>query len=106
MSIKISGCISKYTFAGPFYSTGVLKDKSGVYAIFCLSKKKYELIDVGESAKVKIRVENHERSGCWEDNCDGMLVYAVYYTQHGKKPTRMEIESDIRNCNDIPCGGD
>ena len=93
MSIKISGCLNKYTFTGPFFTTGVLKDKSGVYAIFCLSKSKYELIDVGESSNVKTRAENHDRSGCWEDNCDGMLLYAVLYTKHGKKPTRTEIKA-------------
>jgi hypothetical protein len=58
MSIELSG----YKFAGPYESTSSLKDRSGVYAILTpTSSTRYKVVDVGESATAKTRVENHDR---------------------------------------------
>ena len=98
MSIKIGG----YTFQGPYSYVNTLKNKSGVYAIIC--DKGNKPIDVGESAEVNDRVENHERKQCWKRNCTGSLKYAVKYTPGVKKPGRMKIEQDIRSKVKLPCG--
>ncbi len=99
MSIKIG----KYTFKGTYTSTERLEDRSGVYAIVC-KKDKLSLIDVGESAKVKTRVETHERKDCWEKNCQGTLLYAVHYTPNLHQQGRKEIEKEIRKEYNPPCG--
>jgi len=62
------------------------------------------LIDVGESSEVKTRVDIHDRKEGWEKNCSGTLEYAAYYIEHGKKPSRVEVEQDIIDNYDIPCG--
>ncbi|MBW1947585.1 MAG: hypothetical protein JRI33_06555 [Deltaproteobacteria bacterium] len=100
MSIKIG----KYTFEGPYTSTANLEDKSGVYAILCKKNEKYNLVDVGESATVKSRVETHDRKDCWQRNCNSTLTVAVYYTPGLKQPGRKAIELEIRDQYDPPCG--
>jgi len=37
------------------------------------------LIDVGESSKVKTRIETHNRKDYWEKNCNVTVKYVVYY---------------------------
>jgi len=95
---------SKYNFEGPYPDTSLLEDRSGVYAILCNVGDKLYLVDVGESSEVKSRVENHERKDCWKKNCNGTIKYAAYYIEYGKKPSRAEVEQDIRNNYSIPCG--
>ena len=100
MSIEVG----KYTFEGPYSSTDSLEDKSGVYLIVCKSNGKYNTIDVGESASVKSRVESHDRNSCWTRNCHSTLMVAVLYTPHLQQAGRQEIEQDIRNQFNFPCG--
>jgi len=96
--------IGKYEFAGPYKSTEGLEDRSGIYAIVCKKGEKYSLIDVGESAKVRYRVENHSRKNCWEENCNTSLEVAVYYTPNLWQSDRITIEQEIRGQYNIPCG--
>lgn len=94
----------RYEFEGPYISTEDLEDRSGVYAILCEHYTEFSVLDVGEASEVKSRIENHERKDCWEDNCPGAIRYAAYYIEYGKKPSRMEVEQDIRDNYDLPCG--
>lgn len=96
--------IGNYSFDGPYSSIDRLKDKSGVYAILCHKQQKYHLVDVGEAAKVRSRVENHDRKNCWQSNCKSTLCVAVYYTPHSPQPGRRAIEQEIRNQYNPPCG--
>jgi len=100
MSIKIG----KYTFEGPYSTTDSLEDKSGVYLIVCKNNEKYNPIDLGESATVKSRVESHDRKSCWTRNCSSTLMVAVLYTPNLQQGGRQEIEQDIRNQFNFPCG--
>ena len=59
---------------------------------------------LGESSEVKTRVENHDRKECWEKNCSGTIKYAAHYIENGQKSSRVEVEQDIRDNYDIPCG--
>lgn len=94
-----------YLFDGPYESIDSLDDRSGVYAILCLRNGEFSLIDVGESHQTRTRVENHDRKECWENNCLGILKYAVCYIEYGKKPSRTEIERDIAANYYLICGG-
>jgi len=95
---------NKYNFEGPYSNPGSLEDRSGVYAILCEENGKLYLIDVGESSEVRTRVETHDRKACWERNCSGIIKYAAYYIEYGKKPSRVEVKQDIRDNYNIPCG--
>jgi hypothetical protein len=101
MAITIAG----YSFDGPYSSTNSLEDRSGVYAILCKKNNdKHSLVDVGESATVKTRVETHDRKACWNRNCNSSLTVAVLYTPHLQQSGRIDIEQKIRAQYDLPCG--
>ena len=96
--------VGKYNFEGPYMDTSKLQNRAGVYAIHCLSNSVYTLIDVGESANVKERIDSHERKGCWESNCSDVLVVSVLYTPFLQPSDRQAIEYIIRKQLDPPCG--
>ena len=96
--------IGDYTFDGPYASMDPIKDRSGVYAVICRKEDGYYLIDIGESAQVKTRLDTHDRKDCWKRNCQGTLTYAVYYTPHLQQLGRMEIEQKLRAQYRPPCG--
>lgn len=102
MSITLAG----YEFSGPYSSTASLEDRSGVYAILTpTAANRYKVIDVGESAMVKRRVENHERESCWRRNANsGGICYAVYYTPGQPQTGRQIVEQKVRQEYRPPCG--
>jgi hypothetical protein len=75
-----------------------------VYVILCHRDAKNFVIDVGESAQVKTRVDNHDRKDCWQLNCQGNLLVAVYYTPNLQSSGRIAIEQEIRRQYNPPCG--
>jgi len=96
MSVKIAG----YTFEGPYFFASSLENRSGVYAILCGDSP--PPVDVGESATVRNRVENHDRKACWKRNCSGTIKYAALYVRGEQQ--RKKIEQEIRNRYTVPCG--
>jgi len=101
MSIEIGD----YVFEGPYDSTDSLKDNSGVYAI--LDKRtdgNFYVVDIGESAQVKTRIEGHDRVGCWKKQAKGALYVAVHYTPNKQQSGRKEIEQKLRDQFNPPCG--
>jgi hypothetical protein len=100
MSIKIGN----YSFDGPYDNSAILTDNSGVYAILYKSGSGYSLVDIGESATVKSRIDNHDRKDCWSRNSVGTLYVAVLYTPHKQQSGRMEIEQELRKEYNPPCG--
>jgi hypothetical protein len=96
--------IGSNNFEGPFPSTQTIEDRSGVYAILSEnSDGKYTLIDVGESAGVKTRLDSHDRRSCWLRKCSSPN-YAVYYTPNLQSAGRVAIEQEIRSKYNPPCG--
>ena len=98
--------ISNYNFDGPYSDTDQLEDKSGVYVILCLNlnNNKYAVIDIGESAEVKTRIESHDRKQCWSNNCNGEILVAVLYTLNQQQHGRMLIEQELREQYNPVCG--
>lgn len=101
MSIEIH----KYAFNGPHADLKKIEDRSGVYAILAKkSDNEYAIIDIGESSMLYSRLLNHDRKECWQECCGNAIYYAVHYTHNAQKPGRMEIEQELRNLYDLPCG--
>lgn len=96
--------IGRYQFDGPYFSTTSLEDRSGVYAIIDRRNSVDYLLDVGESATVRSRVETHDRQNCWQRHSRGRLKVAVYYTPYLQQSGRREIEQEIRGQYSVPCG--
>lgn len=101
MSIMIYG----YEFQGPYRDLAGLEHAQGIYCILDhRSDGKYYFIDVGESEDVLTRVENHDRSVCWERNRQGSLTVAVLYTRSMNIERRRAIESAVRDQYKPVCG--
>jgi hypothetical protein len=96
--------IGRYNFAGPYRSASGLEDRSGVYVILAYNGSGYNVVDVGESATVKSRVETHDRAGCWSRHATGPLFVAALYTPGYQAAFRCAIERELRQLYDPPCG--
>lgn len=93
-----------YQFEGAYTSRDSLRPISGVYVIWCENGDVWTVLDVGEAADVKERVKNHDRTDCWAQNCSGTIYYSATYTPNLEEAGRMQIEQEIRNSADPPCG--
>lgn len=102
MSLVIAG----QTFQGPFATTSSLDDRSGVYVILTRrnSSENYTVVDAGESATVKTRVSNHDRSSCWNQNSLGELAVTVCYTPNLQQSGRKNLEQEVRRQHSPSCG--
>jgi len=92
MSIKIG----TYTFDGPYKTSTTLKDKSGLYAILCLSGAKITIIDIGESSMIKTRIDGLFRDSTLNQQCNGFLMVAVCYTPNVQQAGRRRVQEEIK----------
>lgn len=95
--------LGRYDFT-LYASAAAVEDKAGVYAVVCKSQDKYRVLDLGESATPQSRLQRHERRPCWQRNADGPLMYAVYYTPFSTQRHRLEMELELRQRYNPPCG--
>lgn len=101
MSINIGG----YQFDGPFAGTSSIRNQAGIYAILDRrSNGSSFVVDVGESATVRDRLDNHDREDCWRRNTRGVIRYAVMYTPGMSAERRRAVESRLRAKFSPACG--
>jgi len=93
-----------YEFDGAYKSPDPLQARSGVYVIWCRDGDNWTVLDVGEAADVKDRINTHERADCWSRKCSGTIYYSATYTPNLQQVGRMEIEQRIRRLSDPLCG--
>jgi hypothetical protein len=96
--------LKKYNFEGPYRSTSQLQDRQGIYAILNFSNSRYLVVDIGESRKVKTRIDYHDRQSCWTQNSNGTLCVAVMYTPNLNDNQRRLIEQELRGYYKPTCG--
>ena len=99
MAIDIGG----YSFRGPHRNAASLLHSSGVFVILGGNGvTEWTVLDIGESADVKKRVENHERSQEWRRFNHLLTAVAILYVP---EPERMYIEQELRAQYNPPCPG-
>ena len=96
--------IGRHSFEGPYSDTDYLQNRSGIYAILDDQSSTTYVVDIGESADVKSRVESHDRKDCWQRNHRGTLKIAVLYTPNLQQSGRMAIEQELRDKFQPVCG--
>lgn len=100
MSFSITGYSGATYMFNHISSAYTLENRSGVYLVIDSNAKK--ILDIGESATVRDRVENHDRKSCWERHSTSPIKYAVCYIS---SPTqRFSAEQDLRAKFKPPCG--
>jgi hypothetical protein len=92
MSIKLG----KYSFTGPFESIDKIKDRTGVFAVVCKVDTEYFLFDVGESLKLRTRIENQYEKECWIKKSNLQMTIYIHYTPFLNQIGRMRIEQEIK----------
>lgn len=101
MSLKVHTKSGYYEFNGPHNSVDSLSELSGVYILTTKDNGIHKVLDVGESAGVKSRIANHDRSEEWQKHTIDSLFVSAYYCD---EPNRMVIEKQIRDFHNPPCG--
>jgi hypothetical protein len=97
--------VGRHRFEGPYRSTNVLHDRSGIYVIVSFVNGQYQPLDCGESATVRTRIETHDRAQCWSRHAQGgTLMVAALYTPNLQSAGRVAIEHEIRRQYSFPCG--
>lgn len=94
----------EYRFEGPFPDPTHLRNEPGVYAVLCERASGVYLIDIGESERVRDRVQRHERAACWDRECAASMRFGAYYAPDADQQVRREIEARIRRELRPPCG--
>lgn len=98
MSIKIGN----YDFQGPYSNKNSIAGLSGVYVVLDRNRNGgYTVVDIGESANIKTRLNNHDRESCWQRNISGQITFAAIYTT---EQSRMRIEKLLREKYAPACG--
>lgn len=67
-----------------------------MYAIVDEVETEYFLLDVGESFKLRTRIENHCKKDCWIKNSNGKLTIYIHYTPFLSEKGRILIEQELR----------
>ena len=92
--------ILSYNFDGPYDpDRRFIESFCAVYTIIDTRTK---IIDVGETGDINGRFPNHDRKPCWMANGTGILELYIYKESSEEK--RRQIESEIRNVYNPPCG--
>lgn len=101
MTIKID----KYQFQGPYTSFKKIRNRAGIYAVHSHIGQKYYIIDIGESAMVRDRLEKHERMKCWINFLNGgEITISVLYLKHWCQDGRSKLVKKLREKYNPPCG--
>lgn len=92
--------IGNYTFDGPYDpDKGFNRDFGAVYAII---DGLLNLIDAGQTDSVNNRIPNHDRKDMWPRHAQ--QGYSLYVLVEENENVRLQIEAQIRNQYQPPCG--
>lgn len=97
--------IGRYRFEGPAYVKAAIKDAAGVYAV--LDDRGNDgifVLDVGESGRIRTRIESHDREFCWQRNRRGRICYAAVYMPGSPSERRRAVEEELRRLFSPACG--
>lgn len=101
---------------GPYTTTDLIPDNAGIYMILSGKPNKggdyppnlYKLLDIGQAGGIKTRLDDHNRTDCWESKKpkDHTIVfkYALMPTKTFDRSDRLSVECCIRSKTDPPCG--
>lgn len=89
--------IGRHLFHGPYRNTAEIENRPGVYLVLCEQALENSYINSGHSNSLRAAVETNHSAGGWFENCFGLIVIAVMYTDDIPHEGRMLIEREIRS---------
>lgn len=90
--------LGNFQFEGPLDSISQIEEKEGVFAVLCKAENEIsQLIHIEEGQNIKSKIRNHISSLNWTKQCDGRIVFGVYYTTDLDMQRRQMIVLEIRN---------
>ena len=103
-AVKIGGV----EFAGP-YEEERLQGRPGVYVVlderYHNGEPWHNPVYVGEAELVHREVWEHPDRECWDENVEGMIVFAVLYMDGLNVAHRRRIATEVAaECREVPCG--
>jgi hypothetical protein len=93
--------ILHYFFEGPYEIGKKLIDRAAVYVILDSANK---VVDVGQSGQTGTRLSTHERKSCWDRNGGKWFAVRWMPSDRYSREDRENLESEIRDHFDPPCG--
>ena len=71
----------------------------------CHKGKLYHVpIYVGEAKRIQIEVYDNPERECWEENSNGMIVFAVLYMDGLNVAHRRRVAAEMEvACHELPC---
>lgn len=103
--------IGRFNFSQPILLSQIsVIDRAGIYVILCVSPNgQTNVIYVGQSGEMRVRLSQHEKASCWSGHCyGGVLWVATLYLPTNKysKQQRLGFERELINqfnpaCNAI-----
>lgn len=88
-----------YVFDGAYANPNMLRPLPGVFVIWCQTKSKWKILDLGQSGNVVESIIYHERAVTWKRICSGTIRFSAAYIQTKKE--RLKLEKTIRNSKEI-----
>lgn len=101
MGLSTQTQLGTHQFYGPHLNASSLPAQSGVYLITRLINGSYEVIDVGESQNISLRIPNHDRMNQWNHVSGGAFHV---WTLLADETQRMIIEKAHRTAYNPICG--
>lgn len=92
--------IGGYLFQGPYNPDFSFNQDFG--AIYAIIDGRSYLIDVGQTESVNNRIPNHDRKLQWPRHAQ--QGYSLYILINENENARLQIEAQIRNQYQPPCG--
>ena len=85
-----------------------LEDRPGVYVVLDETGRDGKLyhtpVYVGEAERMHIEVYDNPERECWEENSDGMIVFAVLYMDGRNVAHRRRVAAEVgAACHNLPC---
>ncbi len=100
--------IDGYPFVCVPLSDADFSDVAAVYVILCVSEGgSWTVLDVGQTSQISSRIDSHERTKSWLDNCPNKNIWVCVYPMPEKEHTkedRCDVERNLRQQYKPPCG--
>ncbi|MBI4726137.1 hypothetical protein HY768_02745 [candidate division TA06 bacterium] len=83
-----------HAFKGPFYDTGQVEDKPGVFVLLAGSDGRYRALGVGYSHAVRSGIEREREKPAGDSK--NILMWAVFYDHNLPPGQREELVEEFR----------